>query len=219
VAGFWQGVTVAVIGGLIIWGGSEAWTTYKKDRMHIATYGLDEKAIIVTPELKRVVSQLDKGSQVAVVTIKNEGRDDFSPLNIRIRDEIESDGSGIIEFGQLGKIGEKVEDVKLSKDAGAINAIFPLLRPGEGAKIWVSNKGFSIFDVSNNQPETKLEKADDSPTFFESDFFLYILVGFCSLVLGIIISEIGNRHVLRKIGFDPDEVSKLYVDAEKKRGG
>jgi hypothetical protein len=218
--GFLTGVLASIIAGGLLWGGNELYADWKKDRAKVISYQTEDKQTVVTPELLRIVKTLEQGNVISTVEIVNTGREDLVDARIRITDMIDSTGENLLDFGVIDTIGEKIETPKISKANGSILVEYPLLRPSEGTKMWIANKGYSMLELRNSQPALVLEEKDNSTADIASDlwsFIFYVGISVGAFILGIIAAESLNRHVLRRIGLDPDEVTKLYTEAEKNK--
>ena len=81
------------------------------------------------------------------------------------------------------------------------------------------NEGAEIYKIRSSQDGLILEDSEIYDDIF-ADFISvgkYFLLAIGSLVLGMAISELANREVLKKIGFDPDEIASMYKRAMEKK--
>ena len=216
--GFWGGVIVTFIGGLLVVAATTVFQNWRESRKAVIGYVVDNEAVILDSELSKILGSMKVGKTISTVRIINNGRDDLAPLNVGVFDKISPDGTGIDDFGIWKIIGEKTERPIIEKGSGRLNVKFSLLRPGEGVDVWISNKGYSMFDVRNVQPGLDVEEidADDEWDFGFVEFMILLGAVLASFIGGAMAAETANNHMLKKVGFDPKELLEAYNSLNKK---
>lgn len=216
--GFWAGAFASLLTGLLLFAGTEAYNSWKSARSTVLSYEIEDGAVLVDNNIRDVLRQLDLNNEIAKVRLVNIGQKDLENVTIEISDIIAPEGNNIIDFGVLETIGEGSATPSASKRDGKVLVSYPILRRNEGVIIWIANKGFSTFRLKNNIAGLVMDEVSPLDRSDEDLWNLAFYAGLClgSVFLGMVLSEVLNRHVLRSVGLDPDEVAKLY--AKKQQG-
>ena len=120
----------------------------------------------------------------------------------------------------VGKSQSKWVDVTISNKK-IVNFQIPLLKISEAFSLIVAVLPNNIIDSSVRTKdvlveENKLSITPDSDNWSILDILGYFGISLAAFFLGIAISEYFHREIMKKIGFDYDEIIKLYKEAESK---
>lgn len=221
---FFLGVLASLVAGALLFVGTTAYRDWRNDRENLVEYTVENDDIVVDEQLMDIVRNLDEGQQIATVTIENSGSGDIENPVFEIRSIIGAPiAADIIDFGVLSNSGERTENPSLERRDGSLAVEYPVLRPGEGSVIWIAHPGYEMFEIRNKQANLSVEEVRPGQIKDGGDavwnILFYVLITLGSLILGMALSEWGNRHILKKVGFDPDEISELYRISEKSKSG
>ena len=219
--GFWAGLLTAmlatVLGGIILWYGTDWAQSWKASRAQVLRYqsGAPGGTIVVSQKLLGSMMKLEPGDVISTVRFENKGSEELDNLEIILKS-----GSRIKDAGVLGASPSDASEPEISLKDNNILISYKLLRRGEGATVWVVNNDVYGIKVRSNRKGLALDEVPPWRSYEGGEglpTWILFIIAIVSLILGLVLSEAGNRSVLRKIGFDPDEITKAYADAIAKK--
>jgi hypothetical protein len=147
------------------------------------------------------------------MSLLNTGDEDLANIGISI---VGKDGEKLLDAGDILTLDD-VEPPTSKLEDGRLNIKFPLLKKGESVAFWVRTKSNEMPVARASQKGVTVvvpEKPDDG---FPWEMLTIMSCGlFLGIILGAMLSEAGNKHVLRKIGFDPKEIQEAYLKSANK---
>lgn len=219
--GFWGGVIAtalaSVLAGIILWYGTDWAQTWKASRAQVLQFqsAYPGQNLIIDKSVLSSMAKLESGDVISTIRFENSGSEELDNLDLTLRS-----GSLIKDAGILFSQPSDADEPKITLKDNDATFSYQLLRRGEGATVWFVTNSLFGTKITSSRKGLVLDEIPVWRSYQSNEGFptwTFFLGGFIIFILGALASEFGNRSMLRKIGFDPDEVAKAYTDALKKK--
>lgn len=207
------GILAAVVSPIIL-GHYQKWQAQDAQIVTV----LDTGGIMMSKGIREVAAETKSADSIHSLLIENTGSDDLEEVSLEI---ISPNGGRVISAGDVLAL-DAAELPTVSIMNGVLTLKYRMMRKGDITGLWVQTpsaerpvvramkKGVSVKQVA-----TALAPRDDDFPIFD-----LLLAGVGLLVIGLFIgigiAEAMNAHVLRKVGFDPKEITNMYVETVQK---
>jgi hypothetical protein len=210
---FFFGVLTTVVGGALLALLSPAIQRWANANDHRITV-TDMNTFFVSDAVRQSLSKKDGSHWFHFVTLMNTGNEDLADVSATITG---NDGSPLIDAGDVVALDD-AERPKTKLESGKLTLTYALFKKGEITAFWIRTG-------SRERPSARASQKGVTINFPEGidDSFPWdiMFVAVSSILLGILggllLAEMFNRHMLRKIGFDPKEIGEMYVEAAKRK--
>lgn len=206
------GVISTVLAGLLlllVTPSIQSWLAANDQQVELSS--LD--TMFISDGIQKSLSKNKERSHFRLMSIVNTGEQDLADLSLSI---IGKDGEKLLDAGDALALRD-AEQPATSLVDGKFIIKFALFKKDETVAFWVRTNSSELPVARSTQKGVSVLLPEEPGSSFPWD--LMAMLG-CGILLGIFagigLSEVSNRHVLKKIGFDPKEIEELYLKADKK---
>ena len=206
------GVISTVLAGLLlllVTPSIQSWLAANDQQVELTS--LD--TMFASSEIQKSLLKNKEPSHFRLMTVVNTGEQDLSDLSLSI---IGKDGEKLLDAGGALALRD-AEQPTTSLVDGKFVMKFASLKKDETIAFWTRTSSSELPVARTAQKGVSVLLPQEPMHLFPWD--LVTMLG-CGILLGVFagigLAEIANRHVLKKIGFDPKEVEELYQKAAKK---